>query len=82
LNIDIFVVGEDWGNPHNIEVESYLKTEGRKIVQVSYSPRTSSSVIKNNVRAQAHILAVPSSSRTAPIVLAQRRVVTMATENE
>ena len=79
LNIDIFVVGEDWGaNPHNLEVEYYLKAEGKKIVQVSYNPRTSSTAIKNNVRAQTHIHAVPSSSSTAPIAMAHRLVVNNA----
>ncbi|MGL1934316.1 MAG: adenylyltransferase/cytidyltransferase family protein [Fibrobacterales bacterium] len=54
LNIDIFVVGEDWGDkPHNIAVESYLKAEGKKIVQVSYNPRTSSTQIKQKVLAQS-----------------------------
>ena len=55
LDIDIFVVGEDWGDkPHNIEVESYLKSKGKKIVQVLYSPRTSSSKIKQSTIAQFH----------------------------
>ena len=53
LNADIFVVGEDWGiKPHNIAVESYLKSEGKQISQVRYNPRTSSTRIKQNVRAQ------------------------------
>lgn len=53
LNVDIFVVGEDWGNkPHNIDVESYLKTTGKKIIQVHYNSRTSSTSIKNDVIAQ------------------------------
>lgn len=53
LNADIFVVGEDWGiKPHNIAVESYLKSEGKQINQVSYNPRTSSTRIKQNVRDQ------------------------------
>ena len=53
LNIDIFVVGEDWGNkPHNIEVEAYLKAEGKQIIQVLYNPRTSSTKIKNVTIAQ------------------------------
>jgi len=53
LNVDIFVIGEDWGrNPHNLAVEDYLKKEGKKIIQVRYSPRTSSSEIKKNVIAQ------------------------------
>lgn len=53
LKVDIFVVGEDWGKkPHNIAVESYLKMEGKKIIQVLYNPRTSSTKIKQNVIAQ------------------------------
>jgi glycerol-3-phosphate cytidylyltransferase len=55
LDVDIFVIGEDWGDkPHNIEVEFYLKSEGKKIVQVLYNPRTSSTKIKQNVIAQSH----------------------------
>ena len=55
LNVDIFVVGEDWGNkPHNLAVESYLKSEGKKVVQVRYNPRTSSSSIKQKVIDQYH----------------------------
>lgn len=53
LNADIFVVGEDWGSkPHNLAVESYLKSTGKQIKQVLYNPRTSSTMIKNNVLAQ------------------------------
>lgn len=53
LNVDIFVIGEDWGNqPHNLAVELYLKKEGKKIIQVLYNPRTSSTRIKQNVIAQ------------------------------
>ena len=60
LNVDIFVIGEDWGNkPHNIEVESYLKNQGKQIIQVLYNDRTSSTKIKQNVITQpqrgAHI---------------------------
>jgi len=55
LDVDIFVIGEDWGNkPHNIAVEKYLKAKGAKIVQVSYNPLTSSTKIKQNVIAQSH----------------------------
>ena len=55
LNVDIFVIGEDWGDkPHNIAVEKYLKSKGAKIVQVSYNPETSSTKIKQNVIAQAY----------------------------
>ena len=50
LGVDIFVIGEDWGNnPHNLAVEAYLKENGKKIVQVSYDPQTSSSHIKQTV---------------------------------
>ena len=53
LEVDIFVVGEDWGRaPHNIDVEAYLRAEGKKIIQVLYNPRTSSTEIKQNVLAQ------------------------------
>ena len=53
LNVDIFVIGEDWGDkPHNIAVESYLKAEGKEIVQVLYNSRTSSTQIKQDVIAQ------------------------------
>lgn len=53
VNADIFVIGEDWGSkPHNVAVETYLKAEGKQISQVSYSSRTSSTRIKQNVRAQ------------------------------
>lgn len=55
LNADIFVIGEDWGNkPHNVAVESYLKSEGKQIKQVLYNPRTSSTRIKQNVMAQSY----------------------------
>lgn len=50
LSVDIFVIGEDWGDmPHNIAVEEYLKSEGKQIVQVSYNSRTSSTKIKQRV---------------------------------
>ena len=56
LNVDIFVIGEDWDNkPHNIAVESYLKSEGKKIIQVLYNPRTSSTRIKQNTIDQSPI---------------------------
>ena len=55
MKADIFVIGEDWGdNPHNIAVEDYLKSEGKKIIQVSYNPRTSSTKIKQEVLAQSN----------------------------
>lgn len=53
LNIDIFVIGEDWGSkPHNLDVEAYLKTMRKQIVQVRYNPQTSSTKIKQTVIAQ------------------------------
>jgi len=55
LDIDIFVIGEDWGDKaHNIAVEKYLKSKGKKIIQVTYNPLTSSTKIKQNVVAQIH----------------------------
>ncbi|MEX1667160.1 adenylyltransferase/cytidyltransferase family protein [Zhongshania arctica] len=55
VNADIFVIGEDWGNkPHNLAVESYLKSAGKQIKQVSYNPRTSSTTIKKNVVEQTY----------------------------
>ena len=55
LDVDIFVIGEDWGDkPHNIAVEKYLKSKGKKIIQVSYNPLTSSTTIKQSVIAQSH----------------------------
>jgi glycerol-3-phosphate cytidylyltransferase len=47
LSVDIFVIGEDWGsNPHNLAVENYLSQQGKNVCQVGYSPRTSSTGIK------------------------------------
>ncbi|WP_269617573.1 adenylyltransferase/cytidyltransferase family protein [Zhongshania sp. BJYM1] len=55
VNADIFVIGEDWGDkPHNLAVESYLKSAGKQIKQVRYNPRTSSTTIKENVVAQSY----------------------------
>lgn len=54
LKADIFVIGEDWGSkPHNVAVESYLKSKGKQIKQVLYNPRTSSTRIKQDVVAQS-----------------------------
>lgn len=65
LNVDIFVVGEDWGNnPHNIDVESYLNTKGKKIIQIHYNPRTSSTLIKSDVTAQNSMLNTNAGSST------------------
>jgi len=53
LNVDIFVIGEDWARkPRNLDVEAYLTALGEKIVQVRYNPRTSSTEIKQTVIAQ------------------------------
>ena len=66
LNVDIFVVGEDWGrNAHNIDVETYLQSEGKQIIQVLYNPRTSSTAIKKDVMAQQ---ALPVSAAYASTV--------------
>ena len=61
VNVDIFVVGEDWGNkPHNIAVDAYLRKMGKERHQVRYNPRTSSTRIKQAVLAQspAHLEAI------------------------
>lgn len=53
VKADIFVIGEDWGRkPHNMGVEKYLNKQSKKIVQIKYNPRTSSTKIKQNVIAQ------------------------------
>ena len=50
VNADIFVTGEDWGSkPHNLDVEAYLAAAGKKLIQVSYNSRTSSTKIKETV---------------------------------
>ena len=54
LNVDIFVVGEDWGKkPYNLDVNNYIKEIGKKIIQFDYSPRTSSTKIKQLVLDQS-----------------------------
>jgi len=56
LDVDIFVVGEDWGHKsHNIDVESYLNSKGSEIVKVKYDLRTSSTQIKQSVLLQKAI---------------------------
>ncbi len=58
LDVDIFVIGEDWGRqPHNIEVESFLKAGGKSIVQVGYHAGTSSTKIKQRTISQFRIAA-------------------------
>jgi cytidyltransferase-like protein len=55
LNVDIFVIGEDWGDkPHNIAVEEYLKSKGKKIIQVRYDAQNSSTKIKQSVVTQTN----------------------------
>ncbi|MEN8834370.1 adenylyltransferase/cytidyltransferase family protein [Pacificibacter sp.] len=54
VGVDIFVVGEDWGcNPHNLDVNEYLRDLGKQIAQVTYNPRTSSTRIKQMVMTQS-----------------------------
>jgi len=53
VKADIFVIGEDWGRkPHNQDVEEYFNTHGKKVVQIKYNPRTSSTKIKKNIIAK------------------------------
>ena len=55
LNIDIFVIGEDWGkNPQNLAVDSYLQSAGKEIVQVNYSSLNSSTKIKERAVDQSY----------------------------
>ena len=50
LDVDIFVVGEDWGrNTHNLDVETYLLSRGKQVIKVLYDKRTSSTQIKHCV---------------------------------
>lgn len=53
IKADIFVIGEDWGRkPHNQDVENYFNEQGKKVVQIRYNPRTSSTTIKKNIIAE------------------------------
>ena len=46
VDVDIFVVGEDWGKKqHNLDVNNYLRKMGKEIVKVTYNPRTSSTCL-------------------------------------
>lgn len=61
VNVDIFVVGEDWGKKaHNLDVDTYLRKMGKEIAQVRYNPRTSSTKIKQLVLAQFQAKRAPS----------------------
>ena len=56
VKADIFVIGEDWGRkPHNQDVENYFNTQGKKVVQIKYSPRNSSTKIKQDIIAQFQV---------------------------
>lgn len=58
LDVDIFVIGEDWGKAaHNLEVESFLRSNGKSIHQVSYLSLTSSTKIKEKTFAQLNAVA-------------------------
>lgn len=53
LNVDIFVVGEDWGKKqYNLDVDNFILSMGKKIKKVKYNPRTSSTKIKDIVLEQ------------------------------
>ncbi len=68
LDVDIFVVGEDWGSKrHNTDVESYLQSKGKKIIQVLYNPRTSSTAIKKDVMAQRSLPIAPPYFSAMPV---------------
>ena len=59
VEVDIFVVGEDWGKKqHNLDVNNYLRKMGKEIVKVTYNPRTSSTKIKKIVLAQSQKILV------------------------
>ena len=59
VEVDIFVVGEDWGKKqHNLDVNNYLRKMGKEIVKVTYNPRTSSTKIKKIVLAQSQTILV------------------------
>jgi len=58
LDVDIFVIGEDWGKAtHNLEVEYFLRVNDKSIRQVSYHPLTSSTKIKERTIAQLKAIA-------------------------
>lgn len=68
VHVDIFVVGEDWGsNPHNLDVDAYLRDMGKQISQVTYNPRTSSTRIKQMVMAQSAARNTSHSSKVVPV---------------
>ena len=59
VDVDIFVVGEDWGKKqHNLDVNNYLRKMGKEIAQATYNPRTSSTKIKKIVLNQSQKILV------------------------
>ncbi|MDB9776930.1 adenylyltransferase/cytidyltransferase family protein [Alphaproteobacteria bacterium] len=53
LNVDIFVVGEDWGKkPYNLDVDNFIISMGKKIQKIKYNSRTSSTKIKDIILEQ------------------------------
>ena len=52
LNVDIFVVGEDWKKPYNLDVDNFIISMGKKIQKVKYNSITSSTKIKEIVLEQ------------------------------
>tara|TARA_B110001450_G_scaffold180521_1_gene168649 strand:- start:243 stop:692 length:450 start_codon:yes stop_codon:yes gene_type:complete len=53
LNVDIFVVGEDWGKkPYNLDVDNFIISMGKKIQKIKYNSRTSSTKIKGIILEQ------------------------------
>ena len=70
LDVDIFVVGEDWGkSAHNLDVDNYIRDIGKKIEQVQYNPRTSSTKIKQLVLAQHELQNKLDSQKLQPLSL-------------
>jgi len=66
LNVDVFVIGEDWGsNVHNLDVEAFLKNKGKKVVQVFYNTRNSSTAIKQRVMDQNSLPHLAGKRRSA-----------------
>ena len=76
LDVSIFVVGEDWGsNAHNIDVEHYLEARGKKIVKLVYNLRTSSTSIKNDVRAQKALPKIDAARKISIIAGPKNRYI-------
>ena len=72
LNVDVFVIGEDWGsNVHNLDVEAFLKNKGKKVVQVFYNTRNSSTAIKQRVMDQNSLPHLAGKRRSAEQQISQ-----------